>query len=93
MARLMQKLLDNRRRQHAFVTAHKRKIRDEVNPKLRAAKRAWSDSSKEKNLAMKRNWHSQRTRVQGIQRDQKRLHKMKIMAHRRRLKVEIAARR
>ncbi len=30
MALLSQKVLDNRRRQHALVTAHKRRIRDEV---------------------------------------------------------------
>ena len=92
MARLVQKLIENRRRQHAVVTAHKRKTRDEVNPQLRAAKRAWSDSSKEKNLNMKCNWHSQRTRVQRLQREQKRLHMMKILAHKRRLKAKIAGR-
>ena len=36
MALLSQKILDNRRRQHAVVTAHKRRIRDEVRPQLMA---------------------------------------------------------
>jgi hypothetical protein len=93
MAHLTQKVLENRKRQHAFVTAHKRRIRDEVNPQLRAAKRAWYDASRENNLSIKRKWHDQKTRVQGHQRDQKLRHKATILAHRRRIRAEMARRR
>jgi hypothetical protein len=92
MARMTQKILENRRRQHAHVTAHKRRIRDEVKPKLAMAKRAWSDASKENNLKIKCKWHAQKMRVQALQRDQKIRHKAKIQAHKRRLRAELARR-
>jgi hypothetical protein len=42
---LTQTVLDNKRRRHAYVLAHKRRIRDEVKPRLRAPKRAWWEGS------------------------------------------------
>lgn len=93
MAHLARKVLENRRRQHAYKTAHKRKIRDEVNPQLRDAKRAWYEASRENNLQIKRKWHAQRTRVQGQQRNQKLKHKATIVAHKRRIRDEMARRR
>lgn len=92
MARLSQKVLENRKRQHAFVTAHKRRIRDEVNPQLRAAKRTWYDASRENNLQIKRKWHDQKARVQEQQRSQKLKHKAAIRAHKRRIRAEMARR-
>jgi len=92
MARMMQKVLENRRRQHAFVTAHRRRIRDEVKPQLMAAKRAWSDASKEDKLKIKCKWHAQRSLVQETQRDQKIKHKVLIQSHKRRIKAELAGR-
>jgi len=93
MALLNRKILENRRRQHVLVTAHKRRIRDEVRPKLRQVKIAWSESSMENNRKIKERWHTQKARVSGIQRDQKRIHKTKILAHKRRLRAEMANRR
>jgi len=93
MALLTHKVLENRRRQHAVVTAHKRKIRDEVNPQLQSVKRAWRDKSQESNLKIRLTWHSQKMRVQGLQRNQKLAHKAKVVAHKRRLRDELAKRR
>ena len=93
MAYLTHKVLENRRRQHASVTAHKRKIRDEVNPQLRVVKRAWWDKSRESNLKIRLRWHDQKMRVQSLQRNQKIAHKLKVLAHKRRLREEIAKRR
>jgi hypothetical protein len=89
---LSQKVLENRKRQHTLVTAHKRRIRDEVNPKLRAAKRAWYDSSRENNSSIRRKWHDQKARVQGQQRSQKLKHRAAILAHKRRIRAEMARR-
>ncbi|VVB68284.1 Uncharacterised protein [uncultured archaeon] len=93
MALLAQKVLENRRRQHALVTGHKRKIRDEVRPRLMQAKRSWYESSRESNRKIRERWHHQRTRVRAAQRDVKLRHKAKILAHRRRLRREMASRR
>ncbi len=93
MALLAQKVLENRRRQHALVTAHKRRIRDEVRPQLCAVKRDWYDSSRESNRKIKERWHTQKARVKAAQRDQKLKHKAKILAHRRRIRAEMANRR
>ena len=93
MALLAQKILENRRRQHALVTAHKRRIRDEVRPQLREVKRSWFDASRESNRKIREKWHSQRTKVRAAQRDVKLRHKAKILAHRKRLRAEMASRR
>jgi hypothetical protein len=93
MALLSQNILDNRRRQHALVTAHKRRIRDEVRPQLQSVKRAWNEASKENNRKIRERWHTQKTRVAAAQREQKLKHKAKILAHRRRIRAEIASRR
>jgi len=93
MAILAQKVLENRRRQHALVTRHKRKIRDEVRPQLMQAKRSWYESSLESNRKIRERWHLQRARVRAAQRDVKLRHKAKILAHRRRLRTEMANRR
>ncbi len=93
MAHLARKVLENRRRQHAYVTAHKRRIRDEVNVQLQDAKRAWYEASKENKVTIKRKWHAQKTRVQGQQRNQKLKHKATIQAHKRRIREEMAKRR
>ncbi|NPV63355.1 MAG: hypothetical protein HPY61_12155 [Methanotrichaceae archaeon] len=85
--------MENKRKQHNQVLAHKRKIRDEVNPQLRAAKRSWSDASKENKLKIKLMWHEQKCRVQGHQRQQKIKHKAQILAHKRRIKREMLNRR
>lgn len=77
----MPHILENKRKQHSFSTAHKRRIRDEVKPQLRAVKGAWWHASHERNLRIKLKWHSQKLKVQGLQRDQKLLHKAKILAH------------
>jgi hypothetical protein len=93
MALLSRKILENRRRQHVLVTAHKRRIRDEVRPQLMQVKRAWSESSRENNRKIKERWHIQKAKVGGMQRDQKILHKSKILAHKRRIRAELANRR
>jgi len=92
MALLSQKILDNRRRQHALVTAHKRRIRDEVRPALMHTKRAWYESSSESNRKIKERWHAQRKKVRDMQRMQKLIHKAKIRAHKRRIRIEMANR-
>ena len=93
MALLSQKVLDNRRRQHAVVTAHKRRIRDEVLPSLMATKRAWYEGSRENNQKIKERWYTQRVKVRDLQRTKKLIHKAKILAHRRRIRNEMANRR
>ncbi len=93
MALLAKKVLENRRRQHALTTAHKRKIRDEVRPQLREVKRSWFYASRESNCKIREKWYSQRTKVRAAQRDQKLRHKAKILAHRKRLRAEMASRR
>ena len=93
MALLSQKILDNRRRQHAVVTAHKRRIRDEVRPALMQTKRAWYESSLENKRKIKERWHTQRAKVRDIQRTQKLIHRAKILAHKRRIRDELANRR
>jgi hypothetical protein len=92
MARLARKVLENRRKQHAYVTAHKRRIRDEVKVQLRNTKRSWFEASTENNLLIKRKWHAQKSRVQGQQRNQKLRHKAAIMDHKRRIREEMARR-
>jgi len=92
MALLSQKVLDNRRRQHALVTAHKRKIRDEVLPALMQTKRTWYVSSRNNNRKIKERWHAKRTTVRVIQRTQRLIHKAKILAHKRRIRSEMANR-
>jgi len=93
MALLSQKILDNRRRQHAVVTAHKRKIRDEIRPSLMQTKRAWFESSRQSNRMIKDKWHTQKAKVSDMQRTQKLIHKAKILAHKRRIRSELASRR
>jgi hypothetical protein len=93
MALLSQKILDNRRRQHAVVTAHKRRIRDEVRPQLMQTKREWYGSSRKNNRMIKATWHTQRAKVRDIQRMQRLIHKAKILAHKRRIRDELASRR
>jgi len=92
MARLARKVLENRRKQHAYVTAHKRRIRDEVKVQLQDAKRSWYEASIENNLLIKHKWHAQKTRVQGQQRSQKLRHKALILNHKRRIRDEMARR-
>lgn len=93
MPLLSQNILENRRRQHALVTAHKRRIRDEVRPQMQAVKRSWNDASKENNRKIRERWHTQKARVSLAQREQKLKHKAKILAHRRRIRAEMANRR
>lgn len=93
MALLSRKILENRRRQHVLVTAHKRRIRDEVRPQLMQVKRAWSDRSKENNRKKRETWQTQKAKVGGLQRAQKINHRCKILAHKRRIKAEMANRR
>ncbi|MDD2835565.1 MAG: hypothetical protein PHY05_05390 [Methanothrix sp.] len=92
MALLSQKVLDNRRRQHALVTAHRRRIRDEVLPALMQTKRNWYVSSRSNNRKIKERWHAQRTTVRTIQRTQRLIHKAKILAHKKRIRSEMANR-
>ena len=93
MALLSQKILDNRRRQHAVVTTHKRKIRDEIRPSLMQTKRDWFESSRQSNRMIKDKWHTQKAKVSDMQRTQKLIHKAKILAHKRRIRSELASRR
>jgi hypothetical protein len=80
-------------RQHAVVTAHKRRIRDEVLPSLMQTKRAWYESSRENNRKIKERWHTQRAKVRDMQRTQRLIHKAKILAHKKRIRDELASRR
>ena len=92
MALLSQKVLENRRRQHALVTAHRRRIRDEVLPALMQTKRTWYESSRNNNRKIKERWHAQKTTVRMIQRTQRLIHKAKILAHKKRIRSEMANR-
>jgi hypothetical protein len=93
MAILSQKILDNRRRQHSVVTAHKRKIRDEIRPSLMQTKRSWYESSNKSNQMIKSRWHAQKTKVRAAQRAQKLIHKAKILEHRKKIRSEMSNRR
>jgi hypothetical protein len=92
MTPLSQKILDNRRRQHAQVTAHKRKIRDEVRPALMQTKRNWYENSRNNNRNIKLKCHAQRKSVRMIQRTQRLIHRAKILAHRRKIRSDMANR-
>ena len=85
--------MENRRRQHALVTAHKRRIRDEVIPQLRKTKKEWYETSCRNKLNIQRKWNAQKAVVQGQQRGQQIKHKNAIAAHKRRIKAELAKRR
>ena len=92
MALMVRKVMENRRRQHAVVTAHKRRIRDEVIPQLRTTKREWYNTSRQNKLNIQRKWNAQKALVQGQQRGQQIKHKNAIAAHKRRIKAELAKR-
>ena len=93
MALMVRKVMENRRRQHALVTAHKRRIRDEVIPQLRKTKKDWYETSCRNKLNIQRKWNAQKAVVQGQQRGQQIKHKNAIAAHKRRIKAELAKRR
>lgn len=93
MAILSQKILDNRRRQHSVVTAHKRKIRDEIRPSLMQTKRSWYEDSNRSNKMIRDRWHAQKAKVSAAQRQQKLIHKAKILEHRRKIRTEMSKRR
>ncbi|MFZ2470833.1 MAG: hypothetical protein WAW52_02710 [Methanothrix sp.] len=93
MALLSQKVLENRRRQHALVTAHKRRIRDEIRPSLMQTKSTWYANSKRSNQMIKERWHTEKARVRDMQRTQKLVHKAKMLAHKRRIRDEMANRK
>jgi hypothetical protein len=92
MALMARKVMENKRRQHELVTAHKRRIRDEVIPKLRTTKRDWYNTSRQNKLNIQRKWNAQKALVQGQQRSQQIKHKNAIAAHKRRIKAELAKR-
>jgi hypothetical protein len=93
MALMMRKVMENRRRQHALVTAHKRKLRDEVLPQLRETKRNWYEASRRHKLEIKNKWNTQKASVQGKQRAQQVKHRNAIITHKRRIKAELLRRR
>jgi hypothetical protein len=93
MALMASKVMENRRRQHTLVTAHKRRIRDEVIPQLRKTKREWYEASRQNKLNIQRKWNAQKAEVQGQQRGMQIKHKNAIAAHKRRIKAELAKRR
>jgi hypothetical protein len=93
MALMVRKVMENRRRQHGLVTAHKRRIRFEVIPQLRKTKRDWYETSRQSKLSIQGRWNAQKTKVQGEQRAQQIKHKNSIVAHKRRIKAELAKRR
>lgn len=93
MALMARKVMENRRRQHTLVTAHKRRIRDEVIPQLRKTKREWYETSRQNKLNIQGRWNSQKAKVQGQQRGQQIKHKNAIAAHKRRIRAELAKRR
>lgn len=90
---LTQKVLDNKRRQHAYVLAHKRRIRDEVNPRLRATKRAWWEASCRNKRMIDLKWRTKSCEVRLMQKEQQRKHRETINAHKRRIRAEVAKRR
>ena len=90
---MVRKVMENKRRQHALVTGHKRRIRFEVIPRLMKTKREWYETSRCNKLEIQRRWNAQKAEVQGQQRIQQIKHKNTIVAHKRRIKVEIAKRR
>jgi hypothetical protein len=92
MALMSRKVMENKRRQHALVTAHKRRLRDEVLPKLRETKLEWYNNSRKNKLNIQRKWYAQKAEVQGQQRSQRIKHKNAIAAHKRRIKAELANR-
>lgn len=85
--------MENKRRQHTLVTAHKRRIRDEIIPQLRKTKREWYDTSRRNKRSIQRRWNAQKAEVQGQQRGQQIKHKNAIAAHKRRIRAELAKRR
>jgi hypothetical protein len=84
MALMMRKIMANRRLQHEKVTAHKRRLRDEVMPKLRQTKLDWFNASRKNKQDIQKKWNSQKALVQGQQNA--------IINHKRRIRSEIAKR-
>ncbi len=93
VAGLTRKVLENRKRQHAIVIAHKRKIRDEINPYLREKRREWYESSRQNRLSIKAKWIAARSNARAQLRAQQLKHKEVIRAHRSRIMLEVAKRR
>ncbi|HWQ20266.1 MAG TPA: hypothetical protein VN455_10855 [Methanotrichaceae archaeon] len=90
---MSRKILENKRRQHTVVLAHKRKLRDEINPHLRAKKQEWSESSKSNKIAIRSKWIAARDGARAQLRKQQLKHKMVISGHKARIRLEIAKRR
>jgi len=90
---MSRKILENKRRQHAVVLAHKRKIRDEINPYLRGKKREWSEASKSNKISIRSRWICARNSARAQLRSQQLKHKAVIRGHKERIRLEIAKRR
>jgi hypothetical protein len=90
---LSRKVLENKRRQHAVVLSHKRKIRDEINPYLRAKKQEWNEASKSNKITIRSKWIAARDSARAHLREQQLRHKSVIRGHKERIRQEIAKRR
>lgn len=81
-------VIKNKRKQHAIVAEHKRKVQDhklrlrtEVVPQMRRTKQEWYVNSKGNLLDIRRKWAVQMVKARSHMKAQQRLHREKINAH------------
>lgn len=79
------KILENRRKQHAAVLAHKRKIRDEVRPHLRTKRLEWKEAATHHKVRIRSEWVKTMTQARGRQREVRIQHKELVAAHMRKM--------
>jgi hypothetical protein len=87
-------VIKNKRRQRAVVAEHKRKVQDhklkirmEIMPQMRKTKQEWYLNSKGNLLDIRRKWATQRRKVRARMMEQNRLHREKINAHKRKVRI------
>ena len=87
-------VIQNKRRQHAVVAEHKRKVQDhklkirmEIMPQMRKTKQEWYLNSRGNLLDIHRKWAARRIKVRAHMMAQNRLHREKINAHKMKIKV------
>lgn len=79
------RIMENRRIQHAKVTAHRMRLRDEILPYLRSRREEMACKAASHRLRIKRAWRESLAKSTGHMRDVRRKHISTIALHKRRL--------
>jgi len=75
----------NRRKQHAVVLVHKRKLRDEIRPHLREKRQEWKSAATGHKIRISHEWVEAMTQARGRQREVKIRHKELVADHMRKM--------